>query len=52
LRGKTDEKQHTGRLLPLLDVIAGVTGDPATGEVHAGTGPNNFPYYGRINFAP
>ena len=34
----------------LPDVIAGVTGDPKTGEFHAGTGGNNFPYYGRIDF--
>lgn len=36
--------------IKFLDVIAGVTGDPVTGTFHAGTGPNNFPYYGRISF--
>jgi hypothetical protein len=38
-------------LIKFLDVIAGVTGDPVTGAFNAGTGPNNFPYYGRINLA-
>jgi hypothetical protein len=38
-------------LIKFLDVIAGVTGDPVTGAFQAGTGPNNFPYYGRINLA-
>jgi len=35
--------------IKFLDVIAGVTGDPVTGAFNAGTGPNNFPYYGRIS---
>jgi len=34
--------------IKFLDVITGVTGDPVTGSFNAGTGPNNFPYYGRI----
>ena len=37
-------------LIKFLDVITGVTGDPVTGEFQAGTGGNNFPYYGRIDF--
>lgn len=37
-------------LIKFLDVITGVTGDPVTGEFQAGTGGNNFPYYGRITF--
>ena len=37
-------------LITFLDVIAGVTGDPVTGEFEAGTGANNFLYYGRIGF--
>lgn len=37
-------------LIKFIDVIANVTGDPVTGEFHAGTGGNNFLYYGRINF--
>ena len=38
-------------LIKFLDVITGVTGDPVTGAYTAGTGGNNFLYYGRINFA-
>ncbi len=37
-------------LIKFIDVIAGVTGDPVTGEFQAGTGGNNFPYYGGIHF--
>ena len=37
-------------LIKFIDVIAGVTGDPATGEFQAGTGANNNLYYGRIDF--
>jgi hypothetical protein len=37
-------------LIKFIDVIAGVTGDPTTGEYQAGTGANNFLYYGRIQF--
>lgn len=37
-------------LVKFLDVITDVTGDPVTGEFQAGTGGNNFPYYGRIDF--
>ena len=37
-------------LIKFIDVIAGVTGDPTTGEFHAGTGGNNFLYYGRMDF--
>ena len=37
-------------LIKFIDVIAGVTGDPVTGEFQAGTGGNNFLYYGRIDF--
>jgi len=36
--------------IKFLDVIAGVTGDPVSGTFNAGTGANNFPYYGRISF--
>lgn len=39
-----------GGVIKFLDVIAGVTGDPSTGEFQAGTGANNFVYYGRLNF--
>lgn len=37
-------------LIKFIDVIANVTGDPLTGEFMAGTGGNNFLYYGRIDF--
>jgi hypothetical protein len=37
-------------LIKFIDVITGVTGDSTTGEFHAGTGGNNFLYYGRIDF--
>lgn len=37
-------------LIKFIDVITGVTGDPSTGEYQAGTGANNFLYYGRIQF--
>jgi hypothetical protein len=56
--GGCDHKVHGRRgvfagaegRLKFLDVIVGVTGDPVTGAFNAGTGPNNFPYYGRIKF--
>ncbi len=35
-------------LIEFLDVITGVTGDPVTGAYSAGTGGNNFLYYGSI----
>ena len=37
-------------VITFIDVIAGVTGDPVTGAFKAGTGGNNFLYYGRLNF--
>jgi hypothetical protein len=37
-------------LIKFIDVIAGVTGDPTTGEFQAGTGANNFLYHGRMDF--
>jgi hypothetical protein len=36
-------------LIRFIDVIADVTGDPTTGEFQAGTGGNNFLYYGRLD---
>jgi len=51
IRGRSGVFEGAGGLIKFLDVITGVTGDPVTGAFHAGTGPNNFPYYGRINFA-
>jgi hypothetical protein len=51
VRGRSGVFADASGLIKFLDVITGVTGDPVTGEFHAGTGPNNFPYYGRINLA-
>jgi len=36
-------------VIKFIDVIANVTGNPVTGEYSAGTGGNNFLYYGRIH---
>lgn len=36
-------------LIKFFDVIANVTGNPVTGEFAAGTGGNNFLYFGRIH---
>jgi len=36
-------------VITFIDVIAGVTGNPVTGEFTAGTGGNNFLYSGRIH---
>jgi hypothetical protein len=51
IHGRTGIFEGADGLLKFLDVITGVTGDPVTGAFNAGTGPNNFPYYGRINLA-
>jgi hypothetical protein len=51
VHGRSGVFEGASGLIKFLDVITGVTGDPVTGAFHAGTGPNNFPYYGRINFA-
>ncbi len=37
-------------VITIIDVIAGVTGDPFTGAFAPGTGGNNFLYYGRLHF--
>ena len=36
-------------VIKIIDVIAGVTGDPVTGAFAAGTGGNNFLYYARLH---
>lgn len=51
VRGRSGVFAGASGLIKFLDVITGVTGDPVTGEFNAGTGPNNFPYYGRIKLA-
>jgi hypothetical protein len=48
--GKSGVFANAKGLIKFIDVIAGVTGDPTTGEFQAGTGANNFPYYGRLLF--
>jgi hypothetical protein len=49
IHGRSGVFEGADGLIKFLDVITGVTGDPVTGAFNAGTGPNNFPYYGRIN---
>ena len=48
-RGRGAFKNVEG-VIKIIDVIAGVTGDPVTGAFAPGTGGNNFLYYGRIDF--
>ena len=48
--GRSGVFEGTNGLLKFIDVIAGVTGNPVTGEYTAGTGGNNFLYYGHLNF--
>ena len=49
IHGRSGVFEGAKGLIKFLDVISGVTGDPVTGAYNAGTGPNNFLYYGRIN---
>ena len=51
IRGRSGVFKGANGLLRFLDVITGVTGDPVTGTFNAGTGGNNFPYYGDIQTA-
>jgi hypothetical protein len=48
IRGASGVFADAKGLIKFIDVVAGVTGDPTTGEFHAGTGGNNFVYYGHI----
>jgi hypothetical protein len=48
-RGRGAFKNVEG-VIKIIDVIAGVTGDPVTGAFAPGTGGNNFLYYGRLHF--
>jgi hypothetical protein len=50
LNGVSRVFAHAKGSIKFIDVIAGVTGNPTTGEFQAGTGGNNFPYYGHIDF--
>ena len=49
IRGRSGVFKGANGLIKFLDVITGVTGDPVTGAFNAGSGGNNFLYYGRIN---
>ncbi len=50
IKGVSGVFAHARGLIKFIDVIAGVTGDPVTGAFNAGTGGNNFLYYGQIDF--
>jgi hypothetical protein len=50
IKGASGAFNDAQGLIEFIDVIAGVTGDPTTGEFNAGTGANNFVYYGHIGF--
>ncbi len=49
INGGSNVFEDAKGLIKFIDVIANVTGDPVTGEFMAGTGGNNFLYYGRID---
>jgi hypothetical protein len=49
VEGRSGIFENASGLIKFIDVIAGVTGDPVTGAFTAGTGGNNFLYYGRIH---
>jgi hypothetical protein len=50
ITGKSGAFADAEGLVRFIDVIAGVTGDPTTGEYQAGIGGNNFVYYGHLRF--
>lgn len=50
IKGRSGVFREAEGLVKFIDVITGVTGDPVTGAYTAGTGGNNFLYYGNINF--
>ena len=47
-QGRSGAFKDTEGVFTLFDVITNVTGDPTTGAFAAGSGANNFLYYGRI----
>jgi hypothetical protein len=49
VRGRSGVFKDAEGLITFFDVIANVTGNPVTGEFTAGTGGNNFLYFGRIH---
>ncbi|WP_345293955.1 hypothetical protein [Luteimonas vadosa] len=46
--GGTGAFANAKGVFKLFDVVTGVTGDPVTGQFAAGSGANNFLYYGSI----
>jgi hypothetical protein len=48
IHGKTGAFANREGVFTLFDVITNVTGDPVTGAFTAGSGANNFLYFGRI----
>jgi hypothetical protein len=48
-RGRGAFKNVEG-VIKIIDVVAGVTGDPVSGAFAPGTGGNNFLYYARLHF--
>ena len=48
ITGKSGAFLNREGVFTMFDVIANVTGDPATGAFAAGSGANNFLYFGRI----
>ncbi len=48
IHGKSGAFTDAEGVFTLFDVITNVTGDPVTGAFAAGSGGNNFLYYGRI----
>jgi hypothetical protein len=50
VHGRSGVFEGASGLIKFLDVITNVSGDPVTGSFTAGSGGNNFLYYGRINF--
>lgn len=49
VEGRSGVFKDAEGLITFFDVIANVTGNPVTGEFAAGTGGNNFLYFGRIH---
>ena len=50
IHGRSGVFADSEGVFTLFDVITNVTGDPVTGEFTAGSGGNNFLYFGRIRF--
>jgi len=48
IHGKTGAFADREGVFTLFDVITNVTGDPVTGDFTAGSGANNFLYFGRL----